>query len=77
MIAGFTRLYGVDKLVYYEPARDPMGALRREKQIKGRARVRKVAMIESINPEWNDLAEHWFVDVASGDTSHSLGVTRK
>ena len=74
---GFTRRYGVNRLVYYEAADDPTGAISREKQIKGWARVKKVAMIESMNPEWNDLAEHWFVDVSLGDPSHSLGMTRK
>jgi len=75
-VAGFTRRYGVDRLVYYEFSVDPAGAIRREKQIKGWARVKKVAMIDSMNPEWMDLAEHWFVDVSSDDPSHSLGVTR-
>ena len=66
----------VDRLVYYEFSVDPAGAICREKQIKGWARVKKVAMIDSMNPEWMDLAEHWFVDVSSDDPSHSLGVTR-
>jgi putative endonuclease len=74
-VAGFTRRYGVDRLVYYEACVDPAGAISREKQIKGWARVKKVAMIESLNPAWNDLAEHWFVDVSSDDPSHSLGMT--
>jgi hypothetical protein len=64
-------------LVYYESANDPAAAIRREKQIKGWARVKKVAMIDSMNPEWNDLAERWFVDVSSADPSHPLGVTRR
>ena len=73
---GFTRRYGVDRLVYYEAASDPAAAISREKQIKGWARTNKVGMIESMNPDWNDLAERWFVDVSSGDPSHPLGVTR-
>jgi putative endonuclease len=76
-VGGFTRRYGVDRLVYYEAAADPGGAIRREKQIKGWARVKKVAMIESLNPEWNDLAEYWFVDVSLDDPSHPLGMTRE
>jgi len=75
-LPGFTRRYGVNQLVYYEAANDPAGAIRREKQIKGWARVKKVAMIDSMNPEWRDLAERWFVDVSSDDPSHPLGVTR-
>jgi putative endonuclease len=77
VVAGFTRRYGVDRLVYYEASVDPAGAVSREKQIKGWARAKKVAMIESMNPTWNDLAESWFVDVSSGDPSHPLGVTRE
>ena len=73
---GFTRRYGVTRLVYYEATESPAGAIRREKQIKGWARVKKVAMIDSMNPEWNDLAERWFVDVSSDGPSHPLGMTR-
>ena len=73
---GFTRRYGVKRLVYYEWTDNPAGAISREKRIKGWARVKKVAMIESINPEWNDLAEPWFVDVSLSDPSPSLGMTR-
>ena len=72
---GFTRRYGVNQLVYYEATDNPAAAIRREKQIKGWARVKKVGMIESINPEWTDLAERWFVDVSLDDPSHPLGVT--
>ncbi|HJR17074.1 MAG TPA: GIY-YIG nuclease family protein [Gemmatimonadales bacterium] len=84
-IAGFTRRYGVHKLVYYEAAADATGAIRREKQIKGWARVKKVAMIESVNPGWNDLASAWVCaqrgedrchDVGLSDPSHPLGMTR-
>jgi putative endonuclease len=76
-LPGFTRRYGVHHLVYYELARDPSGAIGREKQIKGWARTKKVAMIESMNPEWHDLAEPWFVDVALSDPSHPLGMTNR
>ena len=75
-IAGFTRRYGVHRLVYYETIADPEDAIRREKQIKGWARVKKVAMIESFNSPWSDLAREWFVDVSSGDPTHPLGMTR-
>jgi putative endonuclease len=65
----------VTQLVYYETTDNPAAAIRREKQIKGWARVKKIVMIESQNPEWADLAEPWFVDVSSDDPSHTLGVT--
>jgi putative endonuclease len=76
-LPGFTRRYGVDQPVYYEATDNPAGAIRREKQIKGWARVKKVAMIDSMNPEWHDLAERWFVDAPSDDPSHPLGVTQR
>jgi putative endonuclease len=73
--AGFSRRYGVTRLVYYETTDNPAAVIRREKQIKGWARVKKIIMIESENPQWSDLAEPWFVDVSSDDPSPSLGVT--
>jgi putative endonuclease len=60
-VPGFTRRYGVHKLVYYEPSGEPARAISREKQIKGWARVKKVALIESMNPDWKDFAELWLV----------------
>ncbi len=74
-VPGFTRRYGVHELVYYEFSAEPARAIAREKQIKGWARVKKVALIESMNPDWKDFAELWFVDVSSDDPSPSLGVT--
>ena len=53
---GFTKRYNVTKLVYYEVYGDPLSAIAREKQIKGGSRKKKLNLIESMNPEWNDLA---------------------
>jgi putative endonuclease len=58
-IPGFTRKYRVDRLVYFESTDDVNRALAREKQIKGWLRARKLALIEGMNPEWNDLAADW------------------
>jgi len=55
----FTSRYNATRLVYYELATDIAAAIAREKQIKGGSRVKKVALVESMNPEWNDLAEGW------------------
>jgi len=44
-------------LVYSEDFNDTRIALTREKQIKGWLRKEKLALIESMNPEWNDLSE--------------------
>ena len=56
---GFTKKYNIAKLVYYEEFSDSYSAIVREKQIKGWLRKKKIALIESMNPEWTDLAEGW------------------
>jgi len=57
---GFTRQYNVDRLVYYETWADVRDAIAREKQIKGWLRKKKVALIESKNPGWEDLSAEWY-----------------
>lgn len=52
----FTSRYRIAKLVYYEAAAGWEGAIMREKQIKGMRRSRKIELIESVNPEWEDLS---------------------
>lgn len=52
---GFTSSYRARKLVYYEVFDDPEGANQREKQIKAGSRRKKVELIESVNPAWEDL----------------------
>jgi putative endonuclease len=69
IIPGFTSKYNIDKLVYYEITPDVKIALLREKQIKGWLRSKKIALIESINPKWNDLSSDWF---DKRDSSRSL-----
>jgi len=54
-IDGFTKKYNIIKLVYYEIYGDPISAISREKQIKAGSRKKKINLIESINPKWNDL----------------------
>jgi len=56
LIKGFTKKYNVIKLVFYEACDDIESAILREKQIKGWLRVKKIALIESINPEWRDMS---------------------
>jgi len=55
MIDGFTKKYNLHKLVYYEALEDIMNAIIREKQIKGWLRRKKIALIERMNPRWEDL----------------------
>ena len=54
---GFTKKYECKQLVYYEQFEDMITAIEREKQIKAGSRKKKLIMIESINPEWQDLYE--------------------
>jgi putative endonuclease len=51
----FSARYNLDKLVYYEEYNSIITARAREKQLKAGNRVRKIKLIESINPEWRDL----------------------
>ncbi len=55
----FTRRYRAHRLVHVELADGPTAAIRREKQLKGWTRAKKVALIESANPKWLDLARGW------------------
>ena len=56
LVAGFTAKYNIDRLVYYEATEDVNAAISREKQIKGWLRAKKIALIESMNPDWVDLS---------------------
>ena len=56
-VPGFTQKYGCKMLVYYEQHGSMMDAIEREKQIKGGSRNKKIALIESMNPYWQDLYE--------------------
>ena len=60
MIDGFTKKYNITKLVYFEETNDILSAITREKQIKGWLRSKKIALIGSVNPKWEDLSEEWF-----------------
>ena len=51
----FTARYNLSKLVYYEAFQMIGDAIAREKQLKGGNRAQKIALIESINPEWDEL----------------------
>jgi len=55
-IQGFTAKYNLTRLVYYEETADVISAISREKTIKDWLRAKKIALIESVNPSWNDLA---------------------
>lgn len=54
---GFTKKYNLTELVYAEEFDNPNDAIAREKQLKNWRRAWKINLIESINPNWNDLYE--------------------
>ena len=56
LIPGFTARYGVNRLVYFEEFASINDAIEREKKLKGWLLAKKVALIESMNPTWADLA---------------------
>lgn len=58
-IEGFSSKYHCDRMVYYESFQDVQKAIAREKQLKGWRRSKKIALIESKNLRWVDLAEKW------------------
>lgn len=60
LIPGFTQKYNINQLVYYEETSDVREAISREKQIKGWLRAKKIALIESKNPQWLDLSFDWY-----------------
>ena len=63
-IEGFASKYHCHRLVYYESFDDVHKAIGREKQLKCWTRAKKIALIESRNPRWEDLAEKWGAEVA-------------
>jgi putative endonuclease len=58
-IEGFTKRYNINRLVYYEVFQHIGNAIAREKQIKAWTRAKRLALIKSMNPAWQDLAESW------------------
>ena len=57
---GFTQKYKAKKLVYFDETTDVQSAIEREKQIKGWLRKKKIELVESMNPKWEDLSRDWF-----------------
>jgi len=53
---GFTQKYNIDRLVYFEMFSDPQNAITSEKEIKKWRREKKNKLVETKNPEWEDLA---------------------
>jgi putative endonuclease len=60
MVEGFTKKYNCTRLVWFEHFRDVRDAIAYEKRLKGLLRAKKVALIETENPQWRDLSEELF-----------------
>jgi putative endonuclease len=56
---GFTKRYGLKKLVYFESFEVVGNAINREKQLKAGKRSTKIELIERENPNWDDLSADW------------------
>jgi putative endonuclease len=56
LLPGFTAKYNITRLVYFEETNDVQTAIAREKQIKGWLRKKKLGLISSVNPKWEDLS---------------------
>jgi len=59
LVPGFTRTYGVDKLVYAEEHSSILEARERERTVKRWRRAWKIELIEKLNPDWRDMAYEW------------------
>ena len=63
LIEGFTKKYGIHRLLYFESFDDVHRAIAREKQVKGWSRIKKIALFERSNPQWKDLSADWYSDI--------------
>ncbi len=60
LIPGFTKKYRITKLAYFESSPDVMAAINREKEIKDWRRAKKIALVNTVNPTWEDLSAEWY-----------------
>ena len=67
LIDGFTSKYKCHRLVYFETFNNVVDAIAREKEIKGWRREKKTKLVESLNPEWKDLAADWYPETLLKD----------
>ena len=59
VVAGFTSKYNINRLLYWESYETMQTAIKRETQLKGWTRAKKIALIEAMNPGWQDLSGEW------------------
>jgi putative endonuclease len=76
LVEGFTKKYGVDRLVHCEAFARPQEAIQREKRLKKWNRAWKIQLIESTNPAWKDLYET-VIDMPQSDVQVADCVLRR
>lgn len=59
LVNGFTKKYGVNRLMYFEIFHDSENAAKRERQLKKFRRGKKIALFSKTNPHWEDLSQHF------------------
>jgi putative endonuclease len=72
LVAGFTREYGVHRLVYFEFHQRMQDAIQREKRLKKWNRLWKIELIENDNPEWRDLWD----EIVAAEEGGSASISR-
>ena len=60
LVDGFAKKNSITMLVYYEATNDIVAAISREKQLKRWSSSQKIALVESMNPQWSDLSAEWY-----------------
>ena len=60
VVEGFSKKYGLDKLVWFAETTDVYEAINQEKRMKKWQRQYKINLIEAENPAWKDLSQDWF-----------------
>ncbi len=58
--AGFSARYNCSRLVWFQRFSEVNEAIQREKELKGWSRDKKIALVESTNPTWEDLSQAWY-----------------
>ncbi len=69
---GFAERYNINRLVWYQVFGDIRDAIAREKQLKRWRREKKIRLIESRNPTWQDLSEEWGKPITLKVISHPV-----
>jgi putative endonuclease len=59
LVPGFTAKYNINRLVYFDVFEDVRNAIDCEKKVKSWTRAKRVALVDSRNPKWDDLSREW------------------